>query len=300
MSNDADERELFGRLDEDAGRARLAAPEDLRRRADRRTAARAVGGTVAVVLVVGGLLVGGNALLGNAASAPSPVDTPTASPTVGSSPPPTVSPTVSPTVDPTAAPTVIPASAWLGADDLRGDRQPADDAGLLAPCGRPWLSGAAQESAAVTVSGTMQGNYPAPGVPMDYVPDGTLSQTIVVFGDTQDADQLMQRVQTSIVGCPDDTAANSGDVRYSLADPGLPLSSARPTRHVLVDIDTPGPDFGEGPPDPARVHSYVSVLQVADTVTFLTIQGWEASETDLDDVQRLASVATVRLLDWRS
>jgi hypothetical protein len=42
------------------------------------------------------------------------------------------------------------------------------------------------------------------------------------------------------------------------------------------------------------------VVQVLDTVTYLTIRGWEASDTDIEDVRRLASAATVRLLDWRN
>ena len=34
-------------------------------------------------------------------------------------------------------------------------------------------------------------------------------------------------------------------------------------------------------------------------VTMLELRGWEASTTDLEDVQRLAHLATLRLLDWR-
>ena len=85
-----------------------------------------------------------------------------------------------------------------------------------------------------------------------------------------------------------------------MADPALPLSSARPDQHLLIQVDEPGVDFGDGAPNPPRIGTYISVLRVRDTVTLLTLRGWEGTETDLVDVQRLASRATVRLLDWRN
>jgi hypothetical protein len=143
----------------------------------------------------------------------------------------------------------------------------------------------------------MRGDYLDPSLPDDYVPDGTISQTIVLFTDAQGADALMRDVESAVAACPADDADGA---RYSLGDPGLPLSSARADAHLLVDVELPGRDLGDGKPDPARIDTYVSVLRVGDAVTFLTMRGWEASDTDVEDVRRLASAATVRLLDWRN
>ena len=284
MPNDVDERELYRRLADDADRARLTAPEDLRARGDRRTAVRAAAGTVAVVVVVAGVLVGGNGLLGDASPDPVPVDTPT----------PPLSPTPEPTDAATPLPATIPDSAWLNADDLRSAevaRESNGIADLPPPCGR-WLLSAPSGS---TVFSRI-GSYRAPGVPMDFVPDGTITQTIVVLPQAEAAARVVEEMRQDVANCPEDTHSEN---RYALADAGLPLSSARPDTHILIDVSEPGLDLGDGNPDPARIHTYISVIQVRDTVTVLVVRGWEASDTDIEDVRRLASAATVRLLDWR-
>ena len=290
MPNDADERELYRLLADDADRARLTPPEDLRARGDRRTAVRAALGTLAVVVVVGGVLVGGNGLLGDAAPDPDPVGTPT----------PSVTPTQEPTEAATPRPTTIPAEAFLGRRDLRNDASPADSSDVPAPCGRALLPGVLTSGGSPERSRTMQGSYLAPDLPAGYVPDGTISQTILLLTDEASADALMGDIEAAVVDCPTETTDDSGEVRYSLADPALPLSSARPDRHLLIEINSPGLDLGDGQPNPARIDTYVSVVQVWDTVTFVTMRGWEASDTDIEDVRRLASAATVRLLDWRN
>jgi hypothetical protein len=286
MATDTDD--LFRALAEDAGRARLEPPADLRRRSDRRTAARTALGTVAVVAVVAAVLMGTGALRGDSTRDLAPIDP--ASPTV-------TSPTVVPSKSPRSPVTTIPASAWLDAADLRVGPLGAGEADLPSPCGRALLPTSSLESA--QVSETMNGSYLAPGVPPDFVPNGTISQTIVVRANVQSAAALMAELQAHVAACAIETRDEAG-ARYAAGDSALPLSSARPDDHLLIEVDEPGLDLGDGEPDPARVSHYVSVLRVADTLTFLTLRGWEASETDLADVQRLASRATVRLLDWRN
>lgn len=280
MATDTDP--VFRALAEDADRARLDMPADLRHRSDRRTAAQAVAGAVTVVAVVAGIIVGGGALSGGSTSDLAPVEPASPTVTVSTTPP---------------ARTDIPAAAWLSAEDLNageamvwGDVESFPDV-----CGGHRLlpPGFAPES--MTAVGIRNGTYLAPELPADYVPDGTISQGIAVFDGEQGAARLMDRVGRAVDDCP-----RMAGVRYSLADPALPLSSARPDDHLLIDVNEPGVDLGDGQPDPARVNHYVSVLRVGDTVTLLTLRGWEASETDLADVQRLASRATVRLLDWRN
>jgi hypothetical protein len=208
--------------------------------------------------------------------------------------------TPEPTDAATTRPTTIPAEAFLGRRELRFDTSPGDSPDVPSPCGRALILGIMGHGGAPEVSKTVHGSFLAADQPADYVPDGTISQTVLFLADQENADALMRDIEAAVVDCPAKTTDDSGEVRYSLADPGLPLSSARPDRHLLIEINSPGLDLGDGQPDPARIDTYVSVVQVLDTVTYLTIRGWEASDTDIEDVRRLASAATVRLLDWRN
>src|SRR4051794_23508643 len=119
MATDTDP--LFRALAEDADRARLDAPADLRRRGDRRTATGAAVTTVGVVAVVAALLMGGGALLGDSSRGLSPVDPAT--------------PAVAGSKSPAAPMTLIPPSAWLDAADLNDAADPIEsDDELLRPC----------------------------------------------------------------------------------------------------------------------------------------------------------------------
>lgn len=322
MSNDADnadgpdspdsteERELFGRLADDAGRARLLPPADLRRRGDRRTAVRAAVVTVAVVALVAGVLLGGGGLLGNAAPEPAPLDTPAASPSTSATPSPTEptpsetassDPSMSPAPPPEKAPPeeVTPA-AWLGEDVLGFELAPVDAADVPTPCGRSVLQDDAYVEALLS-GGTRQGSYRAPDTPAFHTPDGTITQTIVLMRDEQAADAVWFRMQEVVKDCPEETSEEPGAIRYGLVDPALPTSSALPDRHLLVEVSTSYEYLFGAPPDagPDRIDTYVSVLRVGNAVTFLELRGWEASATDLPDVHRLAHLATARLLDWQ-
>jgi hypothetical protein len=157
MPNDVDP--LFRALAEDADRARLDAPADLRRRGDRRTAVGAVVGAVAVAVVVAGVLAGGAALSGKGARDLTPVDP--------------ASPTVTVSKSPAAPITTIPASARLTADDLNDSADPITSDALPGPC-------MVELPGSVLASATVQGFYRDPSLTSDYVPDGTVHQLIQV------------------------------------------------------------------------------------------------------------------------
>ncbi len=148
------------------------------------------------------------------------------------------------------------------------------------------------------------GELPRPGHCLPSTsPDGTIAQTIASDDDEKDARArcgAASRRRTGLSrGDPEDAGAH---LRYGLADHELPASSARPDQHLLIKAST-SPEYLFGsPPDagPDYIDTYVSVLQVGDAVTFLDLRGWEASETDLEDVHRLAGLATGELLDWRA
>jgi hypothetical protein len=283
MSHQPDERDLFSRLADDAHRAHLAGPEELRRTGDRRTAARAAAGSIAVVVAIGGVLVGANALGGSAAPEIEPGGTST--------------PTVVETIRSTPSPEGIPEPAWLSERDLAFPMDGRRELALPEPCGSPLVADVL-ESGRVPSYASRQGNFHAPGTPAAHTPDGTITQSILLMRDEQDAQELMERIRGYLAGCPEETTEEPGDIRYLLADPATPQSS---DDHVLIDVSYRlGYLLGtDGPTSPDRVDQYVSVLRVGEVVTFLEIRGWEASDTDLADVHRLARLATARVLEWR-
>jgi hypothetical protein len=287
MVHEPDERALYRSLGDDAHRAHLPEPGELRRRSDRRTAVRAAVGTVAAVVAVAGIAVTANGLTRSAG--PEPVGTPT------------VSPTVSETIHSSPPPEVISAQAWLGKDDLGFALGGRDTADVLAPCGRsPLVSD--QFDGSPHSEATRLGNYHSPGTPAVNTPDGTIAQTIVVMGSEKDAAALWFLMQEAVKDCPEESELESGAVRYSLEEPPTATSGARADRAMLIKVSTSFEYLFGSPPDsgPAYIDSYVVVVQVGDAVTFLELRGWEASTTHLADVERLTRLATARLLDWRA
>ena len=283
-----DERELLRRLGEDSDRGHLAEPEALRRRSDRRTAVRAAVGTVASAVAVLAVVVGANGLTGTAA--PDIVGDPTPAPTT---------PSVSSEVPPEA----IPDAAWLGKGDLGFESAGVDELETPALCGQPLVEHELVDAGAFAASGTRLGNYHQPGTPAINTPDGTINQSIVLARDRDSADALMDAIRAAVARCPEETTLDDpGEVTYAVLDGALPTSSARPDRHVLIDVSTsydPDPEIAPAS-GPDRYDTFVSVLQVGEAVTILEVRGWEASDTAIEEVQRLAHLATVRLLDWRN
>ena len=97
---------------------------------------------------------------------------------------------------PAAPVTSIPAAAWLDQDDLRSGEPRPEVTVAVAPtlCGQRLLP-PGFEPASMTAVGVRDGTYLAPGLPADYVPNGTIGQAIAVFGDEEGAARLMQRVE---------------------------------------------------------------------------------------------------------
>lgn len=311
MSHQPDERDLFRRLGADAERAHLAAPEELRRTSDRRTAVRAALGSVAVVVAVGGVLVGGNALSGSAA--PDIADTPT--PTVTSTGgPPTPEPTPEPTpietasvsppepTETTGAPTSpIPEEAWLDSKDLRFG---ISHKGKFEPpslCGRPLVAQALVDEGLATVDGTRDGIYEEPDPEYD-VPEGTTHQTIVLLNSTRAADQLMDDVVDRVAACPEDTTYDDpSQVTYRLVSPVGAQASDTPDRELLIDVSTSYELYWEIAPQngPDRFDTFISVVRVGDAISFLEVHAWEAGDTTLEEVRRLVGPTTANLREWR-
>jgi hypothetical protein len=252
---------LFRALAEDADRAHVAGPADLRRRSDRRTAVQAAVGTVAVVAVVAAVLIGGGALRGDSTRDLTPVEP--ASPT----------PTATASTTPTAPMTVIPASAWLDAADLNDSADPLDTGdGLLRPCTEALLGPADSQ---VTVSGAVVGSYRAPDLPLDYVPDGTVHQIIQVYRP-ETLTLVLTRMLSIATSCPTGVT-----IQPDLGTPDLAML----LRLTTMQGDTP-------------VRSWVAVVRVEDTLSLLWLQGWEGTSAREGDARRLAAAAAVRLHAW--
>jgi hypothetical protein len=316
MSQQPDERELFRRLGDDVDRTRLAAPDELRRRSDRRTAVRAAIGTVAVAVAVGGVLVGGNALSGTAAPDVQPAEssTPTVSETIPSFPPPEPSPTESAgngsgedpspstATETSGTPTSeIPEAAWLDASDLGYG---VSHKGRFSPpslCGRPLVADALVKSGAAVVNGTRDAIYREPQ-PGDYgVPEGITNQSIVLLDSRREADALMDAIQAQVADCPEESTRDEpSEITYTLADPEMPAGGETPDRHLLIDVSTSYALYEEiAPAGVDRFDTFISVVQVADAVSILEVHGWETSDTSIEEALRYVGPATERLLDWR-
>ena len=104
-------------------------------------------------------------------------------------------------------------------------------------------------SGAIASSGSRRGNYHSPGTPEINTPDGTITQSILLSGDVAVADDLMGDIQALVADCPEETTADPGDISYTLANPALPTSSARPDRHILIDVSTSHESIFGAPPD---------------------------------------------------
>jgi hypothetical protein len=212
MATDTDP--LFRALAEDADRARLEPPGDLRRRGDRRTALRAALGAVTVVAVVASVVLGGSSLI-DRSSGPVVVDTPMPTPTAARH----------------RTPTSIPSSAFLSAADLNDSADPIRSDALPPPGCEVLMSTADGEPGQLVVARTVHGFYRAPELTLDFVPDGTVLQQIQVYGNAGRSLEVIKHCQGQGLvpsGSPDVASL------YTVGDGWLAVVRVRHTLSVLL------------------------------------------------------------------
>jgi len=283
-------------LAHEADTVRLAAPDTLRARADRRTRLRVTAVAVAAAIAVGSALVGTQWVFRADGAAPLPPgSTATATPppptsVAATSAPPSSTPATTPpatSADPTgrAAPKSIPNSAFLQVADTNG-QEPVVDAEsedvLPALCEARFASDDDAD-----LRRTRRVTYWKASGREGYVPDGTFRQTVTVY-QPDGASRFLDEVRGAVEACPED-----GDRQYRMlsapehGDESLTFEMRYPT----VDVEgkaTGGSDV--------RI---VSVVRIGDIVTVLYETGWEDGwSAEPAVVNAFTGKAVTRLRSW--
>lgn len=282
-------------LSDEADTVRLAPPNDVRARGDRRTRMRVVAVVAAAAIAVGGAT-GGTQWLLRADSGPpvTPGGTPTA--TLSPSPPPAASPTASASpststpasgvVDPQgsasatgpARPRSIPDSAFL--QDQMVDGTLGDE--IL-----PELCDATYRSdAKIQVRRSRHTEYRVNPVEGS-TPDGTFNESVTAY-KSSGAKEFMTQLRAAVADC-----AKDGDDRYKMVsatkrgDDSFMFEKRYPT------VDPDGNPIGG---DDVRL---ISVVRVGDVVMVLYERGWEAGwSAEPDVVETYTEKAFTRLNNW--
>lgn len=287
--------QAYRALAHEADTVRMAAPGDLRGRADRRTRLRVTAVAVAAAVAVGGAVFGTQWVLRADGTAPAPVPpgatgspTPTSAPpssTPPSSPPGTTPPaTARPTTPPArSAPKSIPNSAFLQVADTNGD-PPSDTGENLLPelCGATFAS-----DRYIHLRRSRHLVYWKTASHDGRTPDGSFTQTITVY-DPDRASRFLDEVRDAVASCPSD-----GDDRYRMVS-----APRRGDESLMFEKRYPTKDVGGNPTggDDVRL---VSVVRVGDVVTIIYETGWEDGWSAEPDVMNTFSgKATSRIRSW--
>ncbi|BFU47534.1 hypothetical protein [Krasilnikovia sp. MM14-A1004] len=305
--------EKFAALAADADLLTVAPAAELRTRTDRRARTRAVVATLAVALVVGGTATSGRWLFSAGPTAPHlpATSTPVTTPPSTTAVPPPVDPTPSTSTKPTGTtpsdptpPTSrtpvgskVPDRAFLTASETHGPKPyPVDSEDML-----PDLCGARMPGEDVLQQRrTMHVLYKGPNTPSDNVPDGTVQQTISVYGNGGAADYVRGRgpavdyvreFRAAVRACPKTVKGDVTCRLQLLADPNLGDEAALLERVCVVDV-APG-EFGAG-----EHRARTAVVRFGETVTVLDFQGWEGASVDPAETTPLTRQAAQRVENW--
>ncbi|WP_433354542.1 hypothetical protein ACQPYV_29025 [Micromonospora saelicesensis] len=300
--------ELYRSLAADADARDLGLPDVLRHQADRRARFRAAGSTLAVGLVVVGVVIGAQVVTPPPVSVPAPAGTPTpsasASPSAtGGSPSPSVPPTTpgrTPSATATSpgatgtqqpTPTRIPDRAFftLAPSNDKGIAPVFQDVAAL-----PNLCGADIGDEAVVHRRTRVLIYKLPQTPKGYVPDGSYAHSITIYRAGR-ADDVLKELRQAVRDCPgqklpgDDTPGESR--QRLIPDSGFGDES------VLFEMRRAGQDVN-GDPSGGEVVRLVRAIRVGDVVTILWEQGWEGTSSQRAQVDADGRRAVAAIRRW--
>jgi hypothetical protein len=297
---------LYDALGTETQYAPLPAPEALRRRGDRRTRTRATLAVAAAAVLVAGVAVGGNELLGRGDSrvqpAP-PIPTPSASPSVSpsASASPSATPseaTSTPPASPTTAkadppPTSIPNSVFLTGAEIN-DRELTDaDTGLKFPdlCGKGPIGDPRPE-----LVRARSGYVHSPGAPQDSVPDATLIHSVGRFVSTARAQAWMLDLEDAVLSCPKRTWGDRGGRSlYRLLDP-----PAIADQVLFIEERVRVYDVGTDKFTDNYSTVYTVAIRHGDSVTVIHTEPFEDfGFTGPERMRQFATIAGERLVQWR-
>ncbi|MEV4497270.1 hypothetical protein AB0J84_16420 [Micromonospora arborensis] len=307
--------EMYQRLADDADGCDLGVPDVLRRRADRRARLRAAGGTLAVALVLGGVVIGTQVVaVPPPGTVPSPADTPAIpAPSATTASPPSAPPTTpgrppgttpaSPRVtsaSPPETPVSIPDRAFFALASanqtgiepkfLNGDVLPG-----LCDARYPSESAIVQRrtrSLAYKLAQTPGRNAADGGVDVD----GAYRNTITIYRAGR-ADDALDELRRAVRDCPEQERP-AGDASV-VSRQRLLGSDGYGDESVLLETRRPNLDINGDPTGGDEVR-LVRVIRVGDVVTVLWEIGWETGSsprTQVDADSRRAVAAIEAWLD---
>ncbi|MGC4867739.1 hypothetical protein ACLQ3B_20175 [Micromonospora sp. DT53] len=302
--------ELYRSLAADADARDLGLPDVLRHQADRRARFRAAGSTLAVGLVVVGVVIGAQVITPPPASVPAPAGTPT--PAVSPSPSATggsPAPSAPPTTPGRSPGTAVTVPGGTGTQQPRTPTSIPDRAFFpLAPANQkdiapefrdvaalPGLCGADIPSEAVVQRRTRILIYKLPQTPEGYVPDGSYTHSITIYRAGR-ADDVLKELRQAVRDCPEQKLPGDSQVRSRqrlLPDSGYGDES------VLFEMRSAGQDVN-GDPTGVEDVRLIRAIRVGDVVTILWEQGWEntsSQRAQVDADSRRAVAAIRRWLD---
>jgi hypothetical protein len=299
MPTEPDLSRLYDALGTETQYAPLPAPEALRRRGDRRTRSRAVLAVTAVAVLVAGVAVGGNELLGRDGSrvVPAPQPTPSVSPSFSPSVSPSPSPSVSPSASPSAPrrvtenpPATVPVSAFVQEVSGGGTEPNTADRYLPSLCGKSVPDGSLSRR---SLAGFL---FPLDADPADNpVPDANLTESIAVYGTPGQARGFVQSLAALTASCPTE-AIESGTIRYRR----WPDAPAVGHESYVVEQRIPATELASGKPTGGHWTFYTAVVRHGDAVAVLYTRPYE--DWGMEDPRLIVDVmrrAYDRLAAWR-
>jgi hypothetical protein len=306
MSTELDQRltRLYSSLATEIQYTPLPAPEELRRRGDRRTLSRTTLAVAAAAVLATGVAFGGNELLGRDGSrvvpappVPSPSASPSASPSTSPSaaPSPSASRSATPPAPTQGAkpPTTVPNSVFLTSAEINGEMTDSDR-GIQFPdlCGRGPVEDPRAELARVRSGFTRE-----PGEPVENLPDATLYHSVARYPSTARALAWMLDLEDAVLSCPRRAqGTGGGETLYRL----LPDPPALGDQVLFVEeriraFDVVKDEFSDN-----YAVVYTVAIRHGDAVTVLYTQPYEDfGFTGPTRMRQLAAVAADRLVKWR-
>ncbi|MFU8852443.1 hypothetical protein ACNAW0_15865 [Micromonospora sp. SL1-18] len=301
---------LYRALAADSDGRALPAPDQVRRRADRRARHRTTLGALTAAVLVAGTAVGTQLVLaaGPDARPGPPAVTPTAgpstaSPSSGTPSPSAIPPTRSGTPNPApasirpAAPTTRPAAPTSIPDRAFFALPPANDTGagsqfLPGPV-LPPLCGARPGETQVVVRRARTLPFKLAGAPAEAVPGGSYRHSVTVYRAGR-AVEALRELRQAVRDCPRQDLPDAPGVTATqrlLGGPGYGEES------MLFEIRTPYRDVNGDPTGDDEVH-LVRAVRIGDVVTVLWEQGWESSSTDRPQFEADSRRATEAIRRW--
>lgn len=296
MPNDLER--AFGELAADTDRAQLLPAAEVRRLAAGRTRRGSIAAVAAVAVLVTGVAVGGQWVLGSGEPRRQPVPpahsvdaSPTPSRSLPVSPPATSAPPSSPPTSASSSapelPKSIPARAMLNVKDGNTGQFNQVDARrppkLCSDTSYPSSSKAAVRKSVFLL-------YRAPELPSEYVPDDTIYDTVTVYRGTG-AEEFLDELREAVRDCPNGT----DEAKYrSLGSFGAGDES------VLIERSTPARNpVGDPEPNGEPHLTYIAAARINDTVALVESTGYENWGSKREPVVALAKTAAERVAAWR-